>query len=155
MSLRGIVGERFLVRNSGATAIAEGVGDHALEYMTGGTAVIIGPTGRNIGAGMSGGIAYIRTLERNLMNAEALMSGELQLHSLSDEDMSELRALLELHVELTGSQVAAEHPDRLRTGPSSRRSCPVTGLRFAPFARGRQQRATTLTLSRRGRRSWR
>ena len=108
MSLRGIVGERFLVRNSGATAIAEGVGDHALEYMTGGTAVIIGPTGRNIGAGMSGGIAYIRTLERNLMNAEALMSGELQLHSLSDEDVSELRALLELHVELTGSQVAAD-----------------------------------------------
>lgn len=57
---------------------------------------------------MSGGIAYIRTLERNLMNAEALMSGELQLHSLSDEDVSELRALLELHVELTGSQVAAD-----------------------------------------------
>ena len=66
MFIRGIVGERFLVRNSGATAVVEGVGDHALEYMTGGLAVILGATGRNLGAGMSGGTAYIydlRTME--------------------------------------------------------------------------------------------
>ncbi|MFX7870540.1 hypothetical protein ABTK02_21140, partial [Acinetobacter baumannii] len=55
MFLNGVVGERFLVRNSGATAVVEGVGDHALEYMTGGLAVILGATGRNLGAGMSGG----------------------------------------------------------------------------------------------------
>src|SRR5690606_35089135 len=57
--LRGVVGERFLVRNSGASAVVEGVGDHGCEYMTGGRAVIIGPTGRNFAAGMSGGIAYV------------------------------------------------------------------------------------------------
>jgi glutamate synthase (NADPH/NADH) large chain len=57
--LRGIVGERFCVRNSGATAVVEGVGDHGCEYMTGGRVVVLGPTGRNFGAGMSGGIAYV------------------------------------------------------------------------------------------------
>ncbi len=63
-SCRGVVGERFLVRNSGATAVVEGVGDHALEYMTGGLAVILGATGRNLGAGMSGGTAYVYGLDR-------------------------------------------------------------------------------------------
>ncbi len=57
--LRGVVGERFCVRNSGATAVVEGVGDHGCEYMTGGRVVVLGPTGRNFGAGMSGGIAYV------------------------------------------------------------------------------------------------
>ena len=70
--IRGIVGERFCVRNSGATAVVEGVGDHACEYMTGGTAVILGPTGRNFGAGMSGGVAFIYDpsdeFHRNLNN---------------------------------------------------------------------------------------
>src|SRR6202000_2329933 len=56
--LRGLVGERFCVRNSGAVAVVEGVGDHACEYMTGGRVVILGPTGRNVGAGMSGGVGY-------------------------------------------------------------------------------------------------
>ena len=60
--LNGVVGERFMVRNSGAVAVAEGVGDHALEYMTGGRAVILGKTGINLGAGMSGGIAYVHRL---------------------------------------------------------------------------------------------
>ena len=59
MYLRGVVGERFCVRNSGATAVVEGVGDHGCEYMTGGRAVILGPTGRNFGAGMSGGVAFV------------------------------------------------------------------------------------------------
>lgn len=106
ISLRGIVGERFLVRNSGAIGICEGVGDHALEYMTGGTAVILGSTGRNIGAGMSGGEAYILDLDRRKMNPEAVSSGELQLLRLSEENIIELRALLELHAELTDSAVA-------------------------------------------------
>ncbi|MFM6939062.1 MAG: glutamate synthase-related protein, partial [Rhodoluna sp.] len=77
--LRGIVGERFLVRNSGVTAVVEGVGDHALEYMTGGTAVILGPTGRNLGAGMSGGVAYIYKLRGDRINHEALAAGELHI----------------------------------------------------------------------------
>src|SRR5690606_36405194 len=62
VNLRGVVGERFCVRNSGATAVVEGVGDHALEYMTGGRALILGPTGRNVGAGMSGGTAFVLDL---------------------------------------------------------------------------------------------
>src|SRR5947207_8202397 len=62
--IRGVVGERFCVRNSGATAVVEGVGDHGCEYMTGGRAVILGPTGRNFAAGMSGGIAYVHDPDR-------------------------------------------------------------------------------------------
>lgn len=104
--LRGLVGERFLVRNSGATAVAEGVGDHALEYMTGGVAVILGPTGRNLGAGMSGGCAYVYQLNRDLVNHEALASGELQLLELTPDDRDLLRSLLERHRAETDSPVA-------------------------------------------------
>ena len=64
--LRGVVGERFCVRNSGATAVVEGVGDHGCEYMTGGRVVVLGPTGRNFGAGMSGGIAYVFDPDRHV-----------------------------------------------------------------------------------------
>ena len=64
--LRGVVGERFCVRNSGATAVVEGVGDHGCEYMTGGRVVVLGPTGRNFGAGMSGGIAYVLRPRRHV-----------------------------------------------------------------------------------------
>ena len=92
--LRGIVGERFFVRNSGATAVVEGVGDHALEYMTGGLAVILGPTGRNLGAGMSGGTAYIYRLDADLVNREALATGELELGPLGSGDAEMLRDLL-------------------------------------------------------------
>ncbi len=105
--LRGVVGERFLVRNSGATAVCEGVGDHALEYMTGGTAVILGPTGRNIGAGMSGGSAYILDLDTRLLNQDSFHQGELRVDALDEEDRIELRAILARHLELTGSAVAA------------------------------------------------
>ncbi len=104
--LRGIVGERFLVRNSGATAVCEGVGDHALEYMTGGIAVILGPTGRNIGAGMSGGVAYVLDLDERLLNQDSFHQGELRVEHLEEEDEIELRAILARHVELTGSSVA-------------------------------------------------
>jgi glutamate synthase (NADPH/NADH) large chain len=104
--LRGIVGERFLVRNSGVTAIVEGVGDHALEYMTGGTAVILGPTGRNLGAGMSGGVAYIYKLRGDRVNHEALAAGELHIGALEAEDEAKLKSLLEAHVAETGSALA-------------------------------------------------
>ncbi|MEO0049507.1 MAG: Ferredoxin-dependent glutamate synthase 1 [Actinomycetota bacterium] len=104
--LRGIVGERFLVRNSGATAVVEGVGDHALEYMTGGIAVILGKTGRNLGAGMSGGVAFVYKLRADRVNHESLASGELQLGELSSADRSKLKSLLELHVTETGSVLA-------------------------------------------------
>ena len=106
MLLRGIVGERFLVRNSGVTAVAEGCGDHALEYMTGGTAVILGKTGRNLGAGMSGGVAYIYKLRGDHINQEALAAGELHIGELEAADADKLKALLELHLAETGSAVA-------------------------------------------------
>jgi len=107
MFLRGTVGERFFVRNSGATAVVEGVGDHALEYMTGGLAVILGATGRNLGAGMSGGTAYIYKLDRTLVNREALASGELELGELGAGDAEILRDLLERHVAETESTLAS------------------------------------------------
>jgi glutamate synthase (NADPH) large chain len=100
--LRGVVGERFCVRNSGATVVAEGVGDHALEYMTGGVAVILGPTGRNVAAGMSGGYAYVLDLDPALVNGELV-----DVEPLSDDDAARLRAVLESHVAYTDSAVAA------------------------------------------------
>ncbi|KAA9086733.1 glutamate synthase large subunit [Microbacterium radiodurans] len=107
MFLRGVVGERFLVRNSGATAVVEGVGDHALEYMTGGLAVILGETGRNLGAGMSGGNAYVYRLDRANVNREAIASGELELAEMGSGDVEMLRDLLERHVAETDSELAA------------------------------------------------
>jgi glutamate synthase (NADPH) large chain len=103
--LSGVVGERFFVRNSGATAVVEGVGDHALEYMTGGLAVILGTTGRNLGAGMSGGTAYVYRLDEALVNREALASGELELGPLGAGDAEILRDLLDEHVAETESDL--------------------------------------------------
>lgn len=107
MFISGVVGERFLVRNSGATAVVEGVGDHALEYMTGGLAVILGSTGRNFGAGMSGGIAYVHGLSEDDVNQQSRDSGELRLESLDRADLEVLRSLLAEHVERTDSPLAA------------------------------------------------
>jgi len=101
MFLSGVVGERFLVRNSGATAVVEGVGDHALEYMTGGLALILGDTGRNLGAGMSGGSAYIRNLRTERLNKEAMVAGELEVSGLGSADAEIVLDLLEKHWELT------------------------------------------------------
>jgi glutamate synthase (NADPH/NADH) large chain len=106
--LNGVVGERFMVRNSGAEAVAEGVGDHALEYMTGGVAVILGRTGINLGAGMSGGVAYVYMLSEARVNREGLTTGELTLGALEENDRLELRRLLEEHLEKTGSIRAQE-----------------------------------------------
>ena len=99
--VRGKVGERFCVRNSGATAVVEGVGDHALEYMTGGRVAIVGPTGRNVGAGMSGGEAYVLDLHEVLVNREMV-----DLEPLADGDIETLRQMLSDHAEETGSPVA-------------------------------------------------
>ena len=103
MYLSGIVGERFLVRNSGASAVVEGVGDHALEYMTGGRAVILGRTGRNLGAGMSGGYAFVYKLRSELVNPEALKADDLRLIPLDPDLAFELKELIEAHVAETGS----------------------------------------------------
>jgi glutamate synthase (NADPH/NADH) large chain len=99
--LRGIVGERFCVRNSGATAVAEGAGDHALEYMTGGVAVILGRTGRNLAAGMSGGLGFVLDLDPRLVNPELV-----DVEPVGGEHARTLLAVLRRHGELTGSSVA-------------------------------------------------
>ncbi|MFB9588689.1 glutamate synthase large subunit [Streptomyces racemochromogenes] len=104
MFLRGRTGERFCVRNSGALVVSEGVGDHGCEYMTGGTAVVLGETGRNFAAGMSGGVAYVIDLDPrqvNVGNAEAL-------EAPSDADKQWLHDVVRRHEEETGSTVAAK-----------------------------------------------
>jgi glutamate synthase (NADPH/NADH) large chain len=106
--LRGQVGERFLVRNSGVTAVVEGVGDHGLEYMTGGTAVVLGRTGRNFGAGMSGGTAYVLDLRPERINGEARTNGDLLLSPLDAEDEVIVRVLVEKHLAETDSPKARE-----------------------------------------------
>jgi glutamate synthase domain-containing protein 3 len=102
---RGRAAERFCVRNSGARAVIEGVGDHGCEYMTGGRAVVLGPTGRNFAAGMSGGIAYIYDPDNALLANCNL--GTVELERLEAEaDVAELKDLVELHYRYTGSTVA-------------------------------------------------
>ena len=101
---RGLAGERFCVRNSGAWAVVEGAGDHCCEYMTGGRAIILGPTGRNFGAGMSGGIAFVYDPDNTLAihcNKELV-----DLKPLHHRSIPELRRMLERHVMYTGSTVA-------------------------------------------------
>jgi glutamate synthase (NADPH/NADH) large chain len=103
--LRGVVGERFCVRNSGATAVVEGLGDHGCEYMTGGRVVVLGPTGRNFGAGMSGGIAYVYdphdVFDHNV-NTEMV-----QLQQLDEADLAFVHDTVHAHLDHTDSTVAA------------------------------------------------
>jgi glutamate synthase (NADPH) large chain len=114
--LRGVVGERFAVRNSGAHAVVEGVGDHGCEYMTGGKVVILGPTGRNFAAGMSGGVAYVYdpngTLPDNL-NAEMV-----DLDEFDDDDVQWLYDMIVAHIDATdsavGQRVLADWPAQQR-----------------------------------------
>ena len=101
--INGVAGERFAVRNSGATAVVEGVGDHGCEYMTGGRVVVIGKTGKNFAAGMSGGVAYVLDEERDLytkLNKEMVHFSEVS----EKYDIIELKTLIEEHVAATGSQ---------------------------------------------------
>jgi glutamate synthase domain-containing protein 3 len=104
---RGRAGERFAVRNSGATAVVEGVGDHGCEYMTGGRVVVLGKTGRNFGAGMSGGKAYVLDADGQFVarrvNPETV---DLLPVARGSEDAEELRQLLEAHAAETGSETA-------------------------------------------------
>ncbi|GAB2931812.1 glutamate synthase large subunit [Rhodococcus aerolatus] len=103
--IRGVVGERFAVRNSGATAVVEGVGDHACEYMTGGSVVILGPTGRNVGAGMSGGVAYLHDPDDQLRHN---LNGEMvDVEDLDPDDVRWLQDVVTRHRDATGSTVAA------------------------------------------------
>jgi glutamate synthase (NADPH/NADH) large chain len=108
--LRGVVGERFGVRNSGAVAVVEGVGDHACEYMTGGRVVVLGETGRNFGAGMSGGVAFVYDEDGDFdgkVNAEMV-----DLDPLDDDDRAWLEDRVRRHRDETGSAVAAGLLDR-------------------------------------------
>ncbi|HLX59935.1 MAG TPA: glutamate synthase large subunit [Planctomycetota bacterium] len=106
MYLRGVVGERFCVRNSGALAVVEGVGDHGCEYMTNGRVVVLGKTGRNFAAGMSGGIAYVYDPENAL--PVNLNKGMVELEKPEMEDLETIKTLIENHKKYTGSTVAAE-----------------------------------------------
>jgi glutamate synthase (ferredoxin) len=103
--IRGVAGERFAVRNSGATAVVEGVGDHGCEYMTGGVVAVLGKTGRNFAAGMSGGVAYVHDPD-----GDFAVSCNTELASLGGvvepEDVGALKALLERHLAVTGSELA-------------------------------------------------
>lgn len=105
MFLRGRTGERFCVRNSGALVVSEGVGDHGCEYMTGGTAVVLGETGRNFAAGMSGGVAYVIDLDPHNVNVGNAGAVETVL---SDTDKQWLHDVVRRHEEETGSTVAAK-----------------------------------------------
>jgi glutamate synthase (NADPH/NADH) large chain/glutamate synthase (ferredoxin) len=102
---RGLAGERFAVRNSGASAVVEGVGDHGCEYMTGGRAVILGPTGRNFAAGMSGGVAYV--LDEDGTFPERCNMGLVGFDEITEADAIELHGLIEEHHLRTRSAVAA------------------------------------------------
>jgi len=106
----GRAGERFGVRNSGAVAVIEGLGDHGCEYMTGGMVLVLGMTGRNFAAGMTGGVAYVLDEDGSFpvrCNAELI-----ELEQLDGEDEANIRTLLQRHLGLTGSPRAADLLDR-------------------------------------------
>ncbi len=106
--IRGMAGERFAVRNSGAKAVVEGIGDHGCEYMTGGRVVVLGSTGRNFAAGMSGGVAYVFDEEGDFKekrcNPEMVAFEKVE----TEEDVDELKGLIKNHMKYTGSSVAAK-----------------------------------------------
>ena len=104
---RGVAAERFCVRNSGAKVVIEGIGDHGCEYMTGGRAVILGPTGRNFGAGMSGGIAYVYDPDNTFESLSNLDTFEIEALEVSEE-INELKGLIESHLKYTDSTVAKD-----------------------------------------------
>ena len=107
MFVAGRAGERFGVRNGGATFVVEGVGDHGCEYMTGGTVVILGSTGRNLGAGFSGGHVYVLDLDMNKVNPQSA-AGTLLFEPLDDTTNGIVRTLVERHAQETGSRSAQE-----------------------------------------------
>lgn len=102
--INGIAGERFCVRNSGAKAVVEGVGEHGCEYMTGGTVVILGKIGRNFGAGMSGGVAYVLDFDEAYCNKEMVHLEKIE----SEEEMLDLKSLVKKHAENTNSPLGSQ-----------------------------------------------
>ena len=108
--IRGIAGERFCVRNSGVDAVVEGVGDHGCEYMTGGRVVVLGPTGRNFAAGMSGGVAYVLDSDRHF--ASRCNQQMVGLGPVQDAELASVKRMVERHAELTGSALARRVLDR-------------------------------------------
>jgi glutamate synthase domain-containing protein 3 len=131
----GRAGERFAVRNSGAVAVCEGVGDHGCEYMTGGLVVVLGPTGRNFGAGMSGGIAYVEDADGSFR--ARVNPASVELDALGGADVKELRSIIEEHVTRTHSvkgqallakfDPARERGAGLATDPGERRAAGAGG----------------------------
>jgi glutamate synthase (NADPH/NADH) large chain len=109
---RGVAGERFAVRNSGAQAVVEGVGDHGCEYMTGGTVVVLGATGRNFAAGMSGGFAYVLDMEGDFATRCNAAMVDLDPLVPESEDEARLKRLIDNHARYTGSKRAAEILER-------------------------------------------
>jgi len=122
---RGLVGERFAVRNSGATAVVEGIGDHGCEYMTGGIVVVLGPTGRNFAAGMSGGIAYV--LDRDGTFGERCNHEMVALEALEAEDLHVVAALVDEHRERTGSTVEVDFDALVKVMPHEYRRALADG----------------------------
>ena len=143
---RGLAGERFAVRNSGADAVVEGVGDHACEYMTGGRVVVIGPTGRNFAAGMSGGIAYV--LDEDDRFAARCNTQLVGLEELDEDDEEIVRALLAEHMQRTGSTVA----ERLLADWAAERFAKVFPHDFKRAARRNGRPAASASSRRRPRR---
>ncbi|MEZ4329207.1 MAG: glutamate synthase large subunit [Polyangiales bacterium] len=141
---RGRAAERFCVRNSGATAVVEGVGDHGLEYMTGGVAVVLGVTGRNFGAGMSGGVAYVLDHDGKFASRCNMESIELAtLAELADAETSEsVQALIAEHFELTGSEVARRLLDDWQA--AEKQLVRVMPLEYKRVLQARAEQAATL-----------
>ena len=138
--IRGIAGERFCVRNSGVRAVVEGVGDHGCEYMTGGVAVILGRTGRNFAAGMSGGVAYVYDpVERFSIRCNQEMVDLERVESPTDVEL--LRGMIETHVDTTGSSLGQEILDTWEEAlPSFVKVMPTDYKRaLAELERERQQ----------------
>ena len=134
--LRGIVGERFCVRNSGALAVAEGTGDHGCEYMTGGRVVILGPVGRNFAAGMSGGIAYVLDLPEIRVNMEMVDLDQVDPEEAGDQ--SEASSCARWWNAITRRPAPPSRPGCSRTGipAGSPRSCRRTTSGCCPPRRG-------------------
>ena len=111
--INGVAGERFCVRNSGAMAVVEGVGDHGCEYMTGGRVVILGTTGKNFAAGMSGGIAYVLDLDSDLY--KKVNKSMVKIERVSDKyDVQELKGMIKEHVAYTNSEIGKEILDHFK-----------------------------------------
>ena len=111
--INGVAGERFCVRNSGAMAVVEGVGDHGCEYMTGGRVVILGTTGKNFAAGMSGGIAYVLDLDSDLY--KKVNKSMVKIERVSDKyDVQELKSMIKEHVAYTNSEIGKEILDHFK-----------------------------------------